>query len=339
MSRADLYNEENISQKPAIEVLENLGYKYISPQKAESLRGNLYNVLLKDILREKLIELNSYEYRSEVYKFSEKNIEKAIEDLDEPLTDGLVKTNEKIYDSLMLGRSYPEFLPDGSIKSFTIQYIDWDNIENNDFHVVEEFTVEREDGQDTIRPDIVLFVNGIPFGVIECKRASINMDQGISQMLRNQKESHIPQLFKYTQVLMSTNKNETKYGTCYTPKRFWSIWREEDENWLQEHISRTVFGRLPTNQDKNIISLFHPERLLELTKYFVIFDKNIKKIARYQQYFAVKEIINTISEKDSDGNRQSGVIWHTQGSGKSLTMVMLSKYIYQSLKKVIQRLW
>lgn len=333
MARVELLNEENISQKPAIEVLQNLGYKYISPEDAESMRDNLYNVLLKDILREKLIELNSYEYKGKRYKFSEKNIEKAISDLDEPLTDGLVKTNEKIYDALMLGRSYPEFLPDGSVKSFTMQYIDWDNIENNDFHVVEEFTVEREDGQGTIRPDIVLFVNGIPFGVIECKRASVNIDQGISQMIRNQKETHIPQLFKYTQVLMSTNKNEAKYGTCYTPKRFWTTWREEDEKWLQGNISKVVIGRLPTNQDKNIISLFHPERLLEITEHFVIFDKNIKKIARYQQYFAVKEIIKTISKKDSDGNRQSGVIWHAQGSGKSLTMVMLSKYILSELKE------
>src|SRR5690606_29752906 len=129
------------------------------------------------------------------------------------------------------------------------------------------FTAEREDGQGTIRPDIVLFVNGIPFGVIECKRASVNIDQGISQMIRNQKETHIPQLFKYTQVIMSTNKNEAKYGTCYTPKRFWTTWREEDEKWLQGNISKVVIGRLPTNQDKNIISLFHPERLLEITEH------------------------------------------------------------------------
>src|SRR5690606_20377397 len=129
------------------------------------------------------------------------------------------------------------------------------------------------------------------------------------------------------------NKNEAKYGTCYTPKRFWTTWREEDEKWLQGNISKVVIGRLPTNQDKNIISLFHPERLLEITEHFVIFDKNIKKIARYQQYFAVKEIIKTISKKDSDGNRQSGVIWHAQGSGKSLTMVILSKYILSELKE------
>ena len=112
MSRAYLYNEENISQKPAIEVLKNLGYIYISPEEAEKIRGNLYNVLLSDILKEKLIELNEYEYKGKVYKFSKKNIDQAIKDLDEPLTDGLVRTSEKIYDTLMLGRSYEESLPD-----------------------------------------------------------------------------------------------------------------------------------------------------------------------------------------------------------------------------------
>ena len=225
MTKTYLYDEENISQIPAIEVLKNLDYIYIPPEKAEAVRGNLYNVLLRDILKEKLIELNEYEYKGETYKFSEKNIDQAIKNLDEPLTDGLVRTNEKIYDTLMLGRSYEESLPDGSRKSFSLRYIDWDDLDNNVFHVVEEFTVEREDGEGNIRPDIVLFVNGIPFGVIECKRASISTSQGISQMLRNQGKDYGPQLFKYSQILMATNKNETKYATCYTPEKFWSIWK------------------------------------------------------------------------------------------------------------------
>lgn len=332
MTKGYLYDEENISQKPAIEVLKNLGYIYLPLEDAEKMRGSLYNVLLTDILKKKLIELNQYEYKGKIYKFSEKNINQAIKDLDEPLTDGLVRTNEKIYDTLMLGRSYEENLPDGSRKSFSLRYIDWNNVYNNVFHVVEEFTVEREDGKGNIRPDIVLFVNGIPFGVIECKRASIDIRQGIQQMIRNQKKDYAPHLFKYSQILMVTNKNETKYATCFTPRKFWSVWKEEYEDWLQYYLSRTVFNRLPTNQDKNIISLFHPERLLEITRYFILFDKNVKKIARYQQFFAVKEITKTIEKRDENGNRKSGVIWHTQGSGKSLTMVMFSKYVLSELK-------
>jgi type I restriction enzyme, R subunit len=334
MPRAKDYDERNISQQPAIEVLKALGYRYLTPEEAEAMRGNQFNVILKDVLEEKLRELNAFEYKGATYRFSERNIQQAIRDLDEPLTDGLVKTNEKIYESLMLGRSYTENLPDGSKKSFTIQYIDWERTENNVFHVVEEVVVEKMDGQGTARPDIVLYVNGIPFAVIECKKASISMEQGISQMIRNQGKDYIPQLFKFVQIVMATNKNDTQYATCNTPKKFWAVWKEEDEDWLQEQISKTVHHRLPTNQDKNIISLFHPKRLLELTRYFVLFDKNEKKITRYQQYFAIKEILKTVEEIDQNGNRQGGVIWHTQGSGKSLTMVMLAKYLLTEMQYI-----
>ncbi|QUH18953.1 type I restriction endonuclease subunit R [Alkaliphilus sp. B6464] len=333
MPRAKDYDEMNISQIPAIEVLKGLEYIYISSENAEEKRGNLYNVLLKDILFNKLMELNSYEYKGKKYKFSEKNILKAVEDLNEDLTDGLIKTNEKIYDTLMLGRSYVETLPNNEgNRSFTINFIDWEKPENNIFHVVEEFKVEREDGNGTIRPDIVLFVNGIPFAVIECKKSSISINQGISQMIRNQGKDYAPNLFKFVQLVMATNKNETMYATCNTPKKFWSFWKEEKEEWLDKQLGKVVTHRIPTVQDKNMISLFHPHRLLELTKFFIIYDKDVKRVARYQQYFAIKEIMKSIEETDRNGNRQSGVIWHTQGSGKSLTMVMLAKYILTELE-------
>ncbi|UOQ49623.1 type I restriction endonuclease subunit R [Gracilibacillus caseinilyticus] len=331
MPSGSRYDERYISQEPALEVLQGLNYEYLAPEQAEEMRDNLHEVLLKTVLEDKLKELNAYEYKGDTYKFSNSNIQQAIRDLDEPLTNGLVKTNEKIFETLMLGRTYTEFLPDGSKKSFTIQYIDWENFENNEFHVVEEFSVERMDGRGNVRPDVVLFVNGIPFVVIECKKASISMEQGISQMIRNQGKDYAPQLFKYVQMVMSTNKNETKYATCNTPKKFWSVWKEEQEDWLQSWLEKTVNDRLPTMQDKNIVSLFHPERLLELTHFFTLFDKDEKKVTRYQQYFAIKEILKTIEERDENGNRQSGVVWHTQGSGKSLTMVMLAKYIMSEL--------
>ena len=327
MAKAKEYDELNISQVPALEVLSALGYIYISPAEAELQRGNLYNVLLTEVLQNQLNALNGFTYKGEAYKFSEKNIRQAMQDIDEALTDGLVKTNEKIYDSLMLGRSYQEELHDGTKRSFDLKFVDWEMPENNVFHVIDEFAIERQDGQGLIRPDIVLFVNGIPFAVIECKKASIAMKQGISQMLRNQGKNFIPQLFKYTQILMATNKNETMYATCGTPEKFWSFWKEEDEKWLKKEICRCVQGRLYTKQDENITSLFHPNRLLELTRFFTLFDNTVKKIARYQQFFAIREIIQTVQDADKDGNRQSGVVWHTQGSGKSLTMVMVAKYI------------
>jgi type I restriction enzyme, R subunit len=327
------YNEENISQKPALEVLNKLGYTIIAPEEAEIMRKNFHNVILTPILKKQIEKLNSFEYKGKNYKFSNKNVEQAIKDIDEGLTDGLVKTNEKIFDSLMLGRSYPEKLDDGTVRSFNINFIDWKNLKNNVFHVVQEFSVERENGKDHARPDIVIFVNGIPLAVIECKKASISMKQGISQMIRNQGKDYIPQLFKFVQVVMSTNKNETMYATTSTPAKFWSIWKEEDEKWHQKILRQVVEDRRVTKQDENIVSIFHPERLLDITKYFVIYDKDVKKIARYQQFFAIKEIIKTINETNDLGNRQSGVVWHTQGSGKSITMIMLSKYILSELSE------
>lgn len=333
------YDELNISQIPAMEVLSRIGYVIIPPDKAEKMRGSLYNVILKDVLYAQLKKLNFYEYKGKKYNFSEQNINQAILDLDEALTDGLVKTNEKIYDSLVLGRSYPEKVSEvDGVRSFDINYIDWEEPYNNVFHVVEEFTVDKEDGQGTVRPDIVLFINGIPVAVIECKKASISVAQGIEQMIRNQGREYIPQLFKYIQIVMATNKNETQYATCATPKKFWAVWKEDTESieysWFKAELKKAVTGRIPTNQDNNIVSLFHPKRILDLIKFFTLYDKNVKKIARYQQYFAIKEIIKTIKETDKNGNRQSGVIWHTQGSGKSLTMVMLAKYILSELAEV-----
>lgn len=329
----DIFREDNSSQEPAVELLKSIGYEYIPSHIGESMRGNLYNPLLTTILRDKLKSLNSYEYKGKGYKFSDENIDKAIRDLDIPLTEGLINANEKIYDILMLGKSYEEFTPDGGKRSFNINFIDWENIENNDFYIVEEFSIERETGNENIRPDIVLFINGIPISVIECKRPSIPVEQGIEQMIRNQRPEYAPQLFKYIQLVMSTNKNETKYATCGTPKKFWSVWQEENIKWLRGILNHNITDRDITKQDQDIVSLFYPERILEIMKFFTLFDKNIKKIARYQQYFGVKEISKTVQEKDKDGIRKSGVIWHTQGSGKSLTMVMLSKYIFSELRK------
>lgn len=327
----NVYLEVNASQKPAIALLQSMGYTYISPEDCEKQRGSRYHVLLKDILRGQLRRLNRYSYAGAENEFSAANIERAMEELDEPLTDGLVRTSEKIYDALLLGKSYPETVGGGKSLSFNLKYIDWEHPENNLFHVTEEFVVESQDKLHNARPDIVLFINGIPFAVIECKAPHISVEQAVEQMIRNQQADYIPQLFKYAQIVMATNKNVVKYATAGTPKKFWSVWKEQDTEFLDSRLAQLVADRAPTEQDRNMISLFGRERLMELSRYFVLFDTNVKKICRYQQYFAIREIINTIEQRDSKGNRQSGVIWHTQGSGKSLTMVMLAKYILMEL--------
>lgn len=330
-NQSDLYLEDNISKYPAIELLCKLGFEYISPEDCMAQRGTLYDVLLKDILRKQLNAINQFEFGGIIYKFTADNVEKAIKDLDEPLTDGLVRTSEKIYNALMLGKSYLEKLADGTSKSFNLKYIDWEHPENNVYHVTEEFSCDSWDKQKNARPDIVLFVNGIPFAVIECKAPTISEDQAVEQMIRNQGKDYVPQLFKYAQIVVATNKNAVKYATCGTGKNFWSVWREEQTEWQDKLIEQHVAGREPTIQDRGIVSLLSPDRLLKLTKYFTLYDGNIKKICRYQQFFAVEEIIKTINTNDAAGNRQSGVIWHTQGSGKSLTMVMVAKYILEEM--------
>ena len=327
----DLYLEDNISKKPALELLQAMGYTYISPEDCIKQRGSKYDVLLKDILRGQLRRLNRYAYAGAENEFSAPNIERAIEDLDEPLIDGLVRTSEKIYDALLLGKSYPETVGDGKLLSFNLRYVDWEHPENNLFHVTEEYAMESQDKQHNARPDIVLFINGIPFAVIECKAPHISMEQAIEQNIRNQQNEYIPQLFKFAQIVMATNKNSVKYATTATPKKFWSVWKEQDSVFLNEAIEKFITDRMATEQDKNIIALLTPYRVMELVRFFVLYDANVKKICRYQQYFAIREIVSTINERTEDGNRQSGVIWHTQGSGKSLTMVMLAKYILMEM--------
>ena len=318
-------NEMSTSQRPAIEVLQKLGYKYISEEENKKLRNYiLTDVMFKDILAKKLNEINSYEYKGEKYKFSASTIGQAIKDLNEDLVTGLISTNEKIYDLLTLGKSYQENMVDGTKRSFDIKYIDFEHPENNDFYVTEEFTVLRMNGKDYARPDIVLFVNGIPLAVIECKDASVPIIQAISQNIRNQKPDYIPGLFKFIQIVMAANKNETKYATCGTPDKFWSTWNEQYVEKQKELLNKTVIGRQVTKQDRDIISLFEKERFLELIKDFIIFEAGKKKICRYQQYFAVKAMLQRIKQ-----DKKGGVVWHTQGSGKSITMVYITKKLME----------
>lgn len=326
-----LYLETNVSQQPAIELLQSMGYTYISPEDCETQRGSRYHVLLKDVLRGQLRRLNRYAYAGAENEFSAANIERAMEELEASPADGLVRASEKIYDALLLGRSYPETVGDGTTLSFDLKYIDWEHPENNLFHVTREFAVDSQDKLHNARPDIVLFINGIPFAVIECKAPYIGVEQAVEQSIRNQQKAYIPQLYQFAQIVMATNKNAVQYATTGTPKEFWQVWKEQDQAFLEEALGKYVSERMPTEQDRSMVSLFSKERVMELMRYFIVFDANVKKICRYQQYFAIREIGATIRQSDERGNRRGGVVWHTQGSGKSLTMVMLAKYILMEL--------
>jgi type I restriction enzyme, R subunit len=348
--------EAPISQIPALQLLQKLGWEYLTPDEALKLRGNkLSNVLLEEILTTWLRKNNHIQYKNKSLPFTESNIFSALQEIKDMPFDGLIRTNEKIYDLLCFGKSLAQ-ITDGDKKSFTLNYIDWIHPENNIFHVTEEFEVARAGSYKTRRPDIILFVNGIPFGVIECKSPSIKhpIEEAISQQVRNQKPGEIPNLFVYSQLLFAISKNDAKYATTGTAAKFWSRWQEESEDFTNElqdlvntqltdeqvdQIHATVLQvreqpaqynamqRKITKQDRAIFSLCHSQRFLELVHFFILFQAGEKKIARYQQYFCVKKIMARIHARDHDGRRQGGVVWHTQGSGKSLTMVMLAKLI------------
>lgn len=318
-------NESELSQAPAVELLRHLGYVLLSP--AEALRerqGRLSNVLLENILRTQLKKLNSIQYKGRGYLFSEENIQSAVERLKSVVFDGLVRTNEVVYDLLTLGTSLEQTV-EGDCRSFNLNYIDWKHPERNVFHVVPEFAVERSRSTETARPDIVLFVNGIPLCVIECKSPKVELDQAISQSLRNQSEEYIPGLFVFVQLVLAVNRTSARYGTVGTEKRFWSLWRELEDS--DADVTRAVAdgARLVTEQDRMIHSLCRPERLLDLAYRFTVFDGGVRKVARYQQFFVIRSALRRVKEREACGRRRGGVIWHTQGSGKSLTMVMLSR--------------
>ncbi len=345
-------NEKLTSQIPALQLLVALGYEYISPEEALTERqGRFSNILLENILRNQLKEINRIRYKGSEYLFSEENVQSAIQKLKNIKYDGLLKTNEAIYDLITLGTAMEQTI-EGDSKSFNMNYIDWRNPGRNRFHVTVEYSVERSRSTETARPDIVLFVNGISFCVIECKAPQTEVEQAVSQSIRNQNDDYIPKLFIYSQMVLALNKNSAMYATTGTAAKFWGVWKEPqmdngerefeklaavvNQPLAEDVVARisSAFdvkpealtgNRLVTEQDKSLFSLCRPERLLELAWKFTVFDGGIKKIARYQQYFVIKSTLNRVKHFDSADSRKGGVIWHTQGSGKSLTMVMLAR--------------
>jgi type I restriction enzyme R subunit len=345
-------NEKHLSQIPALQLLIGLGFEFLTPVEAlRERQDRTSNVLLENILRNQLKEINRIRYKSSEYLFSEENVQSAIQKLKNIKYDGLLKTNEAIYDLITLGTALEQTI-EGDSKSFNMNYIDWRNPGRNKFHVTVEYSVERSRSTETARPDIVLFINGIPFCVIECKAPQIEIEQAVSQSIRNQNDDYIPKLFIYSQMVLALNKNSAMYATTGTAAKFWGVWKEPQmDNGEREfeklaavvnqplaedviaRISSTfdvrpealTANRLVTEQDKSLFSLCRPERLLELAWKFTVFDGGIKKIARYQQYFVTKSTLNRVKQFDATNSRKGGVIWHTQGSGKSLTMVMLAR--------------
>ncbi len=359
------FTEGAVSQLPALHLLQKLGWTLLTPAEALNLRGGRRGeVILRPVLESQLAAVNSFEYRGRNYPFDRSAIEEGIRTLTNLGDDGLVRTNEKVWELLRFGKGVPQTV-DGDTKSFQLQFIDWARPERNVFHVTDEFAVGSFGTTETRRPDIVLFVNGIPFGVVECKRpgkvgGEDPVDQAVSQQLRGQRENEIPRLFHFAQILFALAVNQAKYGATGTPLPFWQLWREqvlaesglldllrtpltpeESEKTFSSDphrfygatpaVARTwldgvvAAGRTPTEQDWMLYALATPSRLLALASRYTVFEGGNRKLARYQQYFAVEDILRRVKTTDADGKRKGGLVWHTQGSGKSLTMVMLAE--------------
>lgn len=341
---------ERFTQAQALKMFVNMGYEYISPQQAISKRGGNYShVLLSDVLDEQLRKLNQFELDGGTYEISGNNVSYLISELSSPEAKGLTATNKEVYQTLVDGKSVKEFVKG---REFFPQskYIDFKDPENNRYHVTQEYEVNTADGRTKKKLDVVAFVNGIPFVAIECKAATLKdgIDQAKSDIAGYEKKENIEPFFYYTQVHIACNSRELSYATTGTSSKFWSVWKEQEftpeqiaeaqNKPIPEHLVKAFLGSQYeelveylnkeyslSEQSSGLYSLCHPNRLMELVQKHILFDGGIKKLSRYQQYYATKKTLERVKHKNREGNRKGGVIWHTQGSGKSLTMVLIAK--------------
>jgi len=375
MSATPNSREQYSAHLPALHMLCNLGWNFQATSQALSLRGSTREVLLKGRLIE-VLQTRRYEYKGEWYPLSPSGIEQIVRELSAlSLAEGLMPANERLYGKLALGITVTEFMPDGKKHQPTIAVIDWADPSSNRWDVTEELEVLSAQGTHHRTPDVVAYVNGIPLVVIEAKRpesgggshpSKAMVQEGISQHLRNQRPDEIPNLFAYAQLLLSISQTEGRYGTTHTAAKFWAKWREEefDDAHLQAvknvplppQVRAALFEGKPaslatyfdtlwsepmqaTEQDRLLVSLLTPSRLLEFLRGYVLFDRKVGKIvARYQQFFGIRALLSRICQKKPDsqgGGREGGVVWHTTGSGKSFTMVFLTKalLLVESLKE------
>jgi type I restriction enzyme, R subunit len=225
----------------------------------------------------------------------------------------LYDRNQAVYERLRYG---VKVSPGVGQNTETVWLIDWQHPENNHFAIAEEVTVKAANPKaHDKRPDIVLYLNGIAVSIIELKRSTVSVAEGIRQNLDNQKKEFIEPFFSTMQWLMAGNDTEgLRYGTIETPEKYYLKWNEETGPYANE----------PNLLDRHLLQIGKKPRILELLHDFVVFDAGTKKLCRQNQYFGVK------AAQDFIQRREGGIIWHTQGSGKSLTMVWLAKWILEN---------
>ncbi|MEX2402405.1 MAG: HsdR family type I site-specific deoxyribonuclease [Rhodothermales bacterium] len=291
---------------------DGLGYGYLGNLKDRADNRNVESDLLRKWLRAR--------------RFSERLIGRALHKLGQAAALGsgtsLYDANKDVYELLRYGIKVKEGAGE---QAQTVHLIDWHDPEANDFYVAEEVTVRGENDK---RPDVVIYVNGIALAVLELKRSIVSVAEGIRQNLDNQKKEFIQPFFTTMQLVMAGNDTEgLRYGTIETPEKYYLTWKEESPDWTPGDPPSEKY--LPIGNcdgavgalDCSLLRLLRKDRFLEIIHDFLVFDAGTKKLCRHNQYFGVQ------AAKEAVRRREGGIIWHTQGSGKSLVMVWLAKWI------------
>ena len=318
-------DERQLVEAPALEQLKGLGWQHLDgttlhPEQTDK-RSSLKEVVLTPNLEQAIQRINPW--------ISEDNLRKVVREVTLIQTSTLMEANQWFWERLTQYFSVDQDLGSGR-RGQTLKLIDFDHPENNEFLCVDQFKIQGP--AQNIIPDILLLVNGIPLGVIECKSPFVTdpMAEGINQLrryanLRNPGDSEgCEKLFHYNQVMISTHRDGARVGTISSPVEYYLEWKDPYP------IESKDLGESPTAQQLLIQGLLTPKNFLDIVQNFTIYEPDsgrlIKKIARYQQFRAVQK---TIERLKAPGDRKSkgGVIWHTQGSGKSLTMVFLTQKI------------
>jgi type I restriction enzyme R subunit len=322
------WNELHLSEDPAVEVLEALGYTCVAPEVLEAERESLKGNILTGRLGRALKRLNPW--------LSDDNTHKAIRAVTTVQAASLLDASEKAHTILTYGISPEQDLGHGK-QGQTVRFFDFDDPSKNELVVTRQYRLQGAKKQ--IVPDVVVIVNGIPLAVIECKSPTLGdkwRGEAIEQLLRYQeigehyRELGMPRLFETVQVVAGVCGQASCYGTVTTPPRFFFEWKSSHPR--SPASLEKFIGRTPTPQDTLLAGLFSPEVLLDVFRNFTVFErdertgKTIRKIPRYQQYAAVSKAIERAKLKTSAkrAEERGGIVWHTQGSGKSLTMLWLA---------------
>ena len=319
------WNEANLSEHPAIRQLVALGYTFIAAEPLEAERDSLKEVVLTKRLTTALRKLNPW--------LSDDNLHKAVRAVTGVQATSLIEASQEVYTTLTLGKSFEQDRGEGK-KSYDVRYVDFDDPANNELVVTRQYRVKG--AKKHIIPDIVLFVNGIPVAIVECKSPTLGEGwkaEAVDQFSRYQeledryRDLGAPKLFETMQVLVATCGHAAVYGTVTTPHRFYADWKQPYPKTLDQLEGE--LGRKPLSQDVLFEGMLRPEALLDLVRSFVVFERDadtgrtIRKLCRYQQFAAVNKAVRRAATAKSPTER-GGIVWHTQGSGKSLTMLWLA---------------